>query len=313
MADNFAFQRPEYVVLRMWARALLNESHIGISPANPATIYLLPQYYEEELNGDWIELCDLYINPNVLLLAALYPNQSLHYGALSSNVDAIHIIEQHLDDACWEGLSANPAAIHILEANMDKLSAIDICSNTNALHLIKHVLDTEGLSYDDIENVSANPCAMPLLLDIMDVVDLCMFSKNPSAVSYLEAHPELIQWRELSANPNAIHILEQHLDNVCWDTLSANPNAIHILDNNLNKVDWEQLSANPSAIDLIEANLDKVNMFSMTRNPNIVTYDYDAISNDHHALHMELIAKMYHPVRISAWLDAGNELEDYMN
>ena len=50
-------------------------------------------------------------------------------GGLSRNPNAMHILEQHLEEIDWYWLSANPSAIHILEQNQDKISWTNLSSN----------------------------------------------------------------------------------------------------------------------------------------------------------------------------------------
>ena len=60
---------------------------------------------------------------------------------LSSNPNAIHILEQNLDKVYWEWLSGNPNAIYLLEQNMDKVDWGELSRNPNAIHLLAK-LDT---------------------------------------------------------------------------------------------------------------------------------------------------------------------------
>ena len=41
---------------------------------------------------------------------------------LSSNLNAIHILEKNLDKVNWSNLSFNQNTIHILEKNLDKVN-----------------------------------------------------------------------------------------------------------------------------------------------------------------------------------------------
>jgi len=41
---------------------------------------------------------------------------------LSSNPNAIHLLEKNLDKINWEQLSGNPNAIHLLEKNRNKIN-----------------------------------------------------------------------------------------------------------------------------------------------------------------------------------------------
>ena len=50
---------------------------------------------------------------------------------LSSNPNAIYILEKNLDKVDWFNLSFNLNAIHILEKNLDKVNWILLSRNTN--------------------------------------------------------------------------------------------------------------------------------------------------------------------------------------
>ncbi len=41
-------------------------------------------------------------------------------------------------------------------------------------------------------------------------------------------------------------------------------------------------------------------------------YDYELIADDHRLLHAELIEFLHHPYFIQKWIEAGNDLEDYL-
>ena len=63
--------------------------------------------------------------------------EQLNWANLSQNPNAIHIIEQHLDNVNWGCLSQNPNAIHLLEKNLDKVNWGWLSSNPNAIHLLE--------------------------------------------------------------------------------------------------------------------------------------------------------------------------------
>ncbi len=44
----------------------------------------------------------------------------------------------------------------------------------------------------------------------------------------------------------------------------------------------------------------------------IVSYDYDTIKKTRHRLNKEIYEAMYHPSRVAKWLEAGNDIEDYL-
>ena len=72
---------------------------------------------------------------------------------LSSNINAISLLEQNFDKINWFGLSRNPNAISLLEQNLDKIDWEQLSRNHNAISLIKQNLDKVNW-----EQLSMNPC-----------------------------------------------------------------------------------------------------------------------------------------------------------
>ena len=99
---------------------------------------------------------------------------------LSTNPNAIYLLEQNMDKINWDYLSANLNAIHLLEQNIDKIRWNWLSFNPNAIHLLE-------------QNV--------------DKINWAMLSGNPNAIHLLEQNIDKIDWIRLSANPNAIHLL----------------------------------------------------------------------------------------------------------
>jgi len=56
---------------------------------------------------------------------------------LSSNPNAIALLEQNLDKINWYELSQNPNAMGILEKNLDKINWIYLSGNPNAMELLE--------------------------------------------------------------------------------------------------------------------------------------------------------------------------------
>ena len=68
-------------------------------------------------------------------------NQKVNWQNLSSNPNAIPILEQNLDKVSWFRLSSNPNAIHLLEQNLDKVDWCWLSTNPNAIHILEKNLD----------------------------------------------------------------------------------------------------------------------------------------------------------------------------
>ena len=65
----------------------------------------------------------------------------INWYSLSSNPNAIHLLEQNMDKICWNSLSANPNAVHLIEQNMDKINWYSLSANPNAVHLLEKNID----------------------------------------------------------------------------------------------------------------------------------------------------------------------------
>ena len=63
-------------------------------------------------------------------------NKDISWTHLSSNPNAIHILEQNLDKINWSAASRNPNTIHLLEQNPDKIHWSWLSSNPNAIDLL---------------------------------------------------------------------------------------------------------------------------------------------------------------------------------
>ncbi len=79
------------------------------------------------------------VKPKMKLLDWI-PEEKLNWKSLSRNsnlLNAIHLLEKHLDEIDWENLSGNPNAIHILEKYPDKINWYSLSGNPNAIHLLE--------------------------------------------------------------------------------------------------------------------------------------------------------------------------------
>ena len=131
---------------------------------------------------------------------------------------------------------------------------------------------------------------------------------NPKAIHLLEQNLDKINWERLSENPKAIHLIEQNPDKVNWRGLSKNPKAIHLLEQNPDKINWYDLSKNPNAIHLLEPNQDENCFYSekISLNPSIFVIDYPVLKKRIETFKEELIAKCFHPDRLTRYLVTYN-------
>jgi len=78
----------------------------------------------------------------------------------------------------------------------------------------------------------------------------------------------------------------------------------------LNIIDWDCLSANPNAIHLFEQNQEKfvTSGECLLKHPSIFEMDYKTMKKQMVDIYLEeFMMVVFHPKRISAWLDAGFE------
>ena len=97
--------------------------------------------------------------------------------------------------------------------------------------------------------------------------------------------------------------------------MSYNSNAIHILEKNLDKVEWYYMCSNqnPLIIQLLEQNQDKIDWKSMFINLNIFCCDYDYYKKRMDIYREELMKKVFHPQRLSRYLELGYDLFDMID
>lgn len=199
--------------------------------ANPAAMYLL------EANPEKIIREQLFYNPVAAGIMIKYPNLFSQCFTLL-NGEAIQFIRE-FDSWWWSNLSSNPNAIALLEANPDKIDWIKLSINPAAIHLLE-----ANPSKIDWFNASYNAGAIALLEANPNKIIWPLASFNPSAIALLEANPDKIDWECLSSNPAAIHMLKQNMDKIDWENLMYNPAALLIIEENPDKIFWSVLSMN---------------------------------------------------------------------
>lgn len=240
--------------------------------------------------------------------------------------------EKNLQTCCnleVEEHMSNPYGIHWIEQYFSKYKSAEEFEDLN----YEDIGDTDGVT-EILLPLNRNPNAVEFLRRRPDFIRWTYFSKNPNAIDMIEANLDKVDWKSLCKNPNAIHLLEANPDKIDWRALSANPNAIHLLEANPAKIDWWALSANPNAIRLLEAHLDKIKWVYLSMNtnatalfeefpekikygqlrfgPNLLTYNYKKIKSDRMPIMEEVVKYCFQPRMIQKWLEAGNDIEDYL-
>jgi len=116
----------------------------------------------------------------------------INWLCLSSNPNAIHLLEKNVDKIHWDELSLNPNAMMLLEKNMDKIDWQCLSSNPNAIHLLEK--NSDKINWDGL---SSNPSIFEL--DYKALEKRCNIYKeelikkalHPSIIKRYLNHPDL--------------------------------------------------------------------------------------------------------------------------
>ena len=92
-----------------------------------------------------LDICALTSNTNAAAIKIVEKNlEKLNkwgWLQLSSNINAIPILENNEEKVDWSHLSSNPNAIPILEKHLDKVNWQSLSDNTNAISILEKHLD----------------------------------------------------------------------------------------------------------------------------------------------------------------------------
>lgn len=312
---------------------------------HPAAIEIIKELLEIDpeaaYDPETINWENISLNPFARELITQYPDFIEWYYACA-NPAAIHELTKHIrkhttlkNRLNWFQLSYNtsPEAIKMLEDTPSRVCGYAIAQNPAAVSIIKKFYVKIGANSQDIfpvkirfEYLAGNPHP-----------EIIQYVKEEMA-AFLETADEedmAAFWESLSNNPSeeAARILEKNIDKIVWYSFSKNPSptAMRIISANLDKVFWANLAANPSprAVEIVRDKLrggggtdvfhfgefvirDDIQVIrnNLYRNPAIFTYDYEKMRSARSALHEDLIAWYWHPSRISAFLDAGGDIEN---
>lgn len=184
-----------------------------------------------EKNLDKVDWTRLSCNINAVHLFEANISK-LNFYNLAKNPNAIPVLTKYLtgplgplknDIYFWELLSTNSNAISLLEQNLDKINWNYLMENTNIKAI--ELLQKNVMNNTNMKEMQIFPGK------------LCL---NPSAIPIIEQYLDKLtpfEWMCLSSNPNAVHILEKNMDKICWSVLCKNPNAIHLIA----KLDYEKM------------------------------------------------------------------------
>ena len=96
----------------------------------------------------------------------------------------------------WRRLSSNPEAIHLLERYPEKINWTCLSANPAAIHLLEKY--PENINW---EMLSCNPAAIRLLENDLEKVNWKRLNENPAALHLLERHRDKIDWWRIGKNP----------------------------------------------------------------------------------------------------------------
>ena len=101
---------------------------------------IMEYYIEKNYNVKCNVFSALSSNINAISILEKHIN-NIHWSNLSKNINAISILDKHIDKIDWFWLSKNENAIHILEQNIDKINWHELSSNINAIHILEKHID----------------------------------------------------------------------------------------------------------------------------------------------------------------------------
>jgi len=172
------------------------------------------------------------------------PKMQLSKHLLSTNKNAIKMLEQDPDIINWEYISQNTNAIPIIENRLKYESNIDIdeyinlqdnkicwkqlSNNINAIRLLKTKIKMKERLVLKIKITENNT-----------IEEVCK-NINYYKQIWKDKDPKIV------IDYTNIRLFISIDDTLDWSTLSVNINAIHILKENQDKIDWCSLSLNPS-------------------------------------------------------------------
>ncbi len=200
---------------------------------------------------------------------------------LSTNPNAIPILEKFPEMVYERGILKNPNALEIIKKMLPKMSKTSLKSNfatigRNTNPDIIPIIEEYLEKYPCIATktfwtyLSSNPIAIPLLQKNLKNIDWKSLSSNPNGLQILKEHPIKINWKFLSANPHVVPYLEENLDKVNWAELSTNKNAVHLLEKFPKKINWYRIGSNPNAIHIMENNFALLDLWVLCENENAI-------------------------------------------
>ena len=221
----------------------------------------------------------------------------------------------------WKTLSSNPEAIHLLEENPEKISYFYLSSNTNprAIEILR-----QNMTKINWDRLSKNPCqeAIELLMEYPNKIIWDSLAENPSPFALplikMGFEERKFRWYGLSMlnkNPLVFHLLKENPSDIHFSMLckyAKTKEQFDYIRENMDQIDWEIISSNPNprALELLKEFPDKIawhyalgcqDVFETT-----AEYNYEGIRQARRDLHSEFHAWAGHPSKMSTkWKDWG--------
>jgi hypothetical protein len=240
---------------------------------------------------------------------------------LSCVPKAVPFLSKNQSIINWKTLSSNPEALYLIEENPEKISYNYLSANPNprAIELLR-----ENITKINWESLSRNPCkeAIELLMEYPNKIvwNILAENKSPFAFPLIERglNQNKFNWYGLSMlnkNPMVFHLLKQTPHRIYFRMLckcAETQEQFDYIRENMDEIDWEMISSNTSqrALKFLEEFPDKIawhyslgcqNVFETTAN-----YNYEGIRQARHDLHSEFHAWAGHPSKMTnKWKDWG--------
>lgn len=307
----------------------------------PSLYKLCDWINKEKLNWSFLAKNKYYI----YLLLQIPPEimwmltDKINWQSLSSDPDAIELLEKNQNYINWNTICYNRSAKFIINKNKYKISdkkkieneiidphdifkrdaeeqylkynrPVDSDEQSNAVFITKRELLNYKAESSDGESIDSIFKSSSSTTEDIDNTYVALRYDNSS---------EDFEWMRISRNSKDINFLEQNLDKIHWYALSRNPNGIELLEKHTDKINWDELSKNTKAMHLLKKNQDesrrdgsvcKINWCYISQNPSIFELNYDFIKKRMSIIKEELISKAMHPKRIQLWLESGIDIED---
>lgn len=315
--------------------ALISPKHLS---SNSAAIDLLFEPNRKTLTKN-ADLETILYNKHPDALKHIIPreNNTRYINALCSNPNpaALAVLREKIKTdkdktskiINWNAINTNPCpdAIQLLRENMKYVNLFYLCLNPapEAVALIDEIYG-KWIEYNyAISFQSDETTDIDTLTKIFRLISNFMGSDIVHCINRMDEIDWDYIWSEMCAHPAGLRYVIKHGKPISLKHLSANPcpEAIEILSKNFfdPDIDWYSMSANPGAIDLLEQVFMQhrnnrepaptIYWSNLMKNPAIFTYDYDKMRETRAQLHANLIAELWSPARVAAFLETGGDID----